>query len=118
MNTRYLVSVITEYPDECSFRVFSNYQRAAEAFQAEIGSFILSAFNCYETTEEAKNIWEMLSEWSPNPCFENYGEGNALESLNGIPTTKEAFTENFGGLIVFTVNDAERYELREIEEIY
>lgn len=118
MSTRYLVSVITKFPEDCSFKVYANYERAAEAFQAEVGRVVLTAFNCYATAEGVKNVWEMLGKWSPNPRFENYGENSTLDSIDGIPTTKEDFEENFGGLIVFTANDTERYELREIEEVY
>lgn len=112
VNTVYLVSVISPYPDCDSFKVFSDFKRAVEAFKARIGENVLAALASYEG-EGHENVWDCLREWNDYTYMEDFSD----ECGCGIPSDAKDFIAKNRGVIYFNLRENERIELRAIEEV-
>lgn len=113
VSTVYMVARISSYADLDKFKVYQSYERALEAFKAEIGQVILTAIN--DSAADKTNLFDFLKEIYSNIYLEDLGDN--MDCPCKIPDLANEFITNSGNCIIFSLNDDDRIELRHIEMI-
>jgi len=109
----YMVARISSYADLDTFKIYHSYERAVNAFKAEIGQVLLDAIN--DSSNDKVDLYDYFKDICPNIYLEDLGDNCDCPCL--IPTLACDFETNSNKCIIFNLNSNDRIELRQIEEV-
>lgn len=109
----YMVARISSYADLDTFKTYHSYERAVNAFKAEIGQVFLDAIN--DSSNDKVNLCDYIRDMYPDIYMEDLGDNEDCPCP--IPILACDFETSSNKCIIFNLNCNDRIELRQIEEV-